>query len=221
MFQHSNQEQKNSGQDSSSGGSVPLSRQYLKVFTKPSATTFAQQMCKARWGIVWIQLLGFAFFSGLIFALIALLNRTRRGMTLSDTAEGVQLLTFIAFVAFVHVLALFFLHTGPFYVFAKVAGGQGTFLAQSYSILLFLVPSGILVEVLTLLIGFVTVSGWQLLAWPVWLIYSTVLDILVIKAVHRLSGGKSTAVVVLPLVAEAWWVASIYWSVLCCSPPPH
>ena len=174
-----------------------LPRQYIRVLTRPSATTFAQEIGKASWSVIWIQLLGFAFFSGLIFALIALLDLAVRGTTLSTLGLSFGVLA-VALIAFMLVLALFFIHTGIFYLFAKMVGGQGTFLAQSYTTLLFLVPSGIIVEVLTLLVGFVPVFGWLLfLAWP---IYSTILDILVIKAVHRLSGGKSTAVVLIPPV---------------------
>ena len=47
------------------GASRPLSeeikelpRQYLEVLTKPGVATFAAQMGKANWRIVWVQLLG-------------------------------------------------------------------------------------------------------------------------------------------------------------------
>jgi hypothetical protein len=223
MFQHPHQEQNNSGQYSHSGervlsGPSPLFRQYLNVFTKPSVATFAEQMGQARWGSVWRQLLGFACFSGLMFALLGYLNART---TLIHTAEGGKLLALFACVVFLLVVALFFLHTGVFYLCAKMPGGKGTFLAHSYITLQFLVPSAVLVEVLTLLIGLISLSAWQFLAWPVWFIYSTVLDILVIKSVHRLSGGTSTWVVVLPLVVIVWGIASMAQSVICCSPPPH
>ncbi len=49
-----------------------LPRQYLSVLTRPSAATFSEEMAKANWGSVWIQLLAFAFFSGLMVALLVL-----------------------------------------------------------------------------------------------------------------------------------------------------
>ncbi len=47
------------------GASRPLSeeikelpRQYLEVLTQPGVATFAAQMSKATWRIIWVQLLG-------------------------------------------------------------------------------------------------------------------------------------------------------------------
>lgn len=154
-------------------------------------------MGKASWSVVWIQLLGFAFISGVIFALLGLLDLAIRGTTLSALGLALGVLA-VALIAFTLVLALFFIHTGIFYLFAKMAGGQGTFLAQSYTTLLFLVPSGIIVEVLTLVLGFVPFVNWLPIA--VWLIYNVVAQVFVIMAVHRLSGGKATTVVLVPPV---------------------
>src|SRR6266566_1921628 len=46
-----------------------LPNQYIKVLTKPSAQTFAEEMGKADWAMVWIQLLALAIL-GTIFGLI-------------------------------------------------------------------------------------------------------------------------------------------------------
>src|SRR6266571_1941252 len=46
-----------------------LPNQYIKVVTKPSAQTFAEEMGKADWAMVWIQLLAIAIV-GTIFGLI-------------------------------------------------------------------------------------------------------------------------------------------------------
>ncbi|HLI05309.1 MAG TPA: YIP1 family protein [Ktedonobacteraceae bacterium] len=172
-----------------------LPRRYLKVFTKPSTATLSQEMGGASWGSVWVQLLVFAFFSGLLVALLGLLDLAVRGTTLSTFQLFAGALT-LAFLTFVLVVVLFFLHTGLFYLFARRAGGQGTFLAHSSTTLLFLVPSGIIVEVLMLLSMLIPLLGWLLLL--TWLIYSIVLDILVIEVVHGLSGGKAAAVVLIP-----------------------
>jgi hypothetical protein len=175
-----------------------LPRQYLRVFTRLSAATFTQEMGQASWGRVWIQLVGFALFSGLLFALLALLDLIVRGTTLSTLSLSFGVFA-VALITFLFVVAFFFLHTSLLYLFAKRVGGQGTFLAQCSSTLLFLVPSGVIAEVLTFFTGFIPVLGWLFLL--AWLIYIIVLDILVIKAVHRLSSGKASAVVLLlPLV---------------------
>src|SRR5438034_7216671 len=52
-----------------------LPNQYIKVLTKPSAQSFAEEMGKADWGMVWIQLLIWALVGtilGLIRAAIGL-----------------------------------------------------------------------------------------------------------------------------------------------------
>src|SRR5437764_11765361 len=52
-----------------------LPNQYIKVLTKPSAQSFAEEMGKADWAMVWIQLLGLAILGtilGLIRAAIGL-----------------------------------------------------------------------------------------------------------------------------------------------------
>src|SRR5437588_11930731 len=40
-----------------------LPGQYIKVLTRPSAMTFAEEMGKASWGIVWVQLIGLAIIA--------------------------------------------------------------------------------------------------------------------------------------------------------------
>src|SRR5438034_7357529 len=47
-----------------------LPNQYIRVLTKPSVQTFAEEMGKADWAMVWIQLLIWALF-GTIIGLIA------------------------------------------------------------------------------------------------------------------------------------------------------
>jgi hypothetical protein len=177
-----------------------LPRQYLKTLMRPSASRFAQEMGKASWGIVWIQLLGLALFFGVMFAFGAVLSQIEEGTRLSVSAISFSVV-FVYLVIFILVLGFFFIQTGILYMFAKIVGGQGRFLNQSYTMLLFLVPSGIIIAVLAL----VPVFGWLFLL--AWLIYCIVLDILVIKAVHGLSQGHATAVVlILPVVSLVLWV---------------
>ncbi len=70
-----------------------------------------------------------------------------------------------------------------------------------------------IVEVLTVLTAFSAFSWLFLFAWS---IYSAVLDILMIKAVHGLSGGKASAVVlILPVIGFAGtgvWISSLVGS---------
>src|SRR5947209_7452541 len=43
-----------------------LPNQYIKVVTKPSAATFAQEVGKARWDIFWVQLVAYAIIVGIL-----------------------------------------------------------------------------------------------------------------------------------------------------------
>jgi hypothetical protein len=85
----------------------------------------------------------------------------------------------------------FFLWMGLVYLLAKAFYGQGTFLTQSYTSLLFQAPLGVLSGIL----GLVPYLG--LLSTAVFT-YGIVLQVFALMATHRLSGGKATAVVFLP-----------------------
>src|SRR5207249_3543683 len=87
----------------------------------------------------------------------------------------------------------FFIGMGILYGLSKAFGGQGGFLTQSYSFLLFDVP----LRFLAALVGLIPFAG-GLIAFAI-SIYEIVLSVFAIMAVHRLSGGKATAVVLIPV----------------------
>ena len=75
---------------------------------------------------------------------------------------------------------------------AKLFGGTGTFLEQSYAMALFYVP----IQAVTAILGLVPFFGG--LATFVLGIYEIVLAVFAIAASQRLSTGRSVAVVLLP-----------------------
>ncbi|HEX3643548.1 MAG TPA: Yip1 family protein, partial [Ktedonobacteraceae bacterium] len=167
-----------------------LPNQYIKVLTKPSADTFAQEKGKASWNIVWAQLIGYAIISA-ILSYIASLIMPNPFNTLGPTTLNPiisQLIHWGLTLGLTPLIILsFFIGTGFRYLIAKAFRGQGTFLAQSYTDLLFSVPLGILSALVTrvpLLGGLVAFGAG---------IYTIILHIFSIMAVHRLSGGKATA----------------------------
>lgn len=172
-----------------------LPNQYIKVCTKPSAQSFAEEMGKANWGIVWIQLLGLAVIGtifGFIGNLISPLVLSNGG---SVNASGFLALSVGASIfSIISVPLSFFILVGIQYLLARAFHGQGTFLQQSYTTLLFQVPLGILRYVLGIIPILGGIAGFALT------IYGLVLNIFSIMAVHRLSGGKATAVVLIPIV---------------------
>ena len=178
-----------------------LPSQYFRVLTKPSAATFAEEMGKAAWNIVWVQLLGLGVIFGVLVFLIfqlALPGVLNNLSSSNSPAAGMVAIIEGAAVAFaigeIILLPLgFFINEGIYYLIAKAFGGQGTFLAQSYGTLLFYIPLNI-VGVLSL-IPFLGILIGIALA-----IYQIVLNIYMMMAVHRLSGGKATLVLFTPVI---------------------
>ena len=185
-----------------------LPNQYIRVLTKPSAATFAEEQGKAAWNIVWMQLIIYAVILavlGFIGSLIGLSFGAFSSLmnTGSLSSSGINPGTLQAasasgsFGEIILVPLGFFIVVGVYYLVAKAFGGQGTFLAQGYSYLLYQVPIGILSGV----IGLIPILG-GIVAFALY-IYGIVLNVFLIMATHRLSGGKATAVVLIPIAVIA------------------
>lgn len=173
-----------------------LPNQYIRVLTKPSAATFAAEQGKAAWNIVWIQLLIYAIAAAVLGYLAILISPNQFSTAGSSTLNPgmVQAISLSAGFGLILIVPIFFfIGVGIYYLVAKAFGGQGTFLAQSYTTLLYGVPIGILSSVLRL----IPILGS--LAAVALGIYGIVLQVFAIMAVHRLSGGKATAVVLIPV----------------------
>lgn len=189
-----------------------LPTQYKKVLTKPGVATFAEEMGKAKWDIIWAQLLGYAAFSAILvfLALLVLflfLSAVFSGLPQSSGSDNSPFGFFIGLpLAVLGVLAVggffilvvvgFFMNQGITYLLAKAFGGQGSFMAQAYTALLYQVPIGVISVVLSLIpfVGSLAGSAAS--------IYLYVLQAFALMAVHRLSGGKAIAVVVIPVAAS-------------------
>ncbi|TMC18887.1 MAG: hypothetical protein E6J34_16070 [Chloroflexi bacterium] len=183
-----------------------LPDQYIKVVTNPSAQTFAQEMGKASWDIVWVQLLIYAVIAGIFGYISTLIPGTlfRSPGTVSPIPPAAlqAILVGASLGTIIVIPTFFFIGEGIIYLIAKAFGGTGTFLQQSYSHLLFKIPLGIITSAL----GLIPLLGG--LVWFGIYVYEIVLHIFSIMAAHRLSGGKATAVVLLPfLIAFALFCA--------------
>jgi Yip1 domain len=164
---------------------LQLPGQYIKVvFSKPFPVTFAEEQSKASWGSVWFQLI----FYALVGSIIVFVSELIRNIAIS----GLELI-FIIFFAIIIIPIGFFVITGIYYLLARAFGGKGTFLAQSYSLLLITVPLGILMALLNLIPVLGSLAGLGVD------VYITILSILMIIGVHRLSGGKASAVILIPV----------------------
>ena len=218
----------NGGYDGSPETPLPLGeairqllRQYVKVVTRPSAATFAEEVGKARWDVFWVQLLSLTILS-ILFGLLEmpLIPRLLQTSLQNSTAtsypsspEMVQMTQMIQgvtqniiFASVILVPIFFLIGQGVYYLLARAFGGQGTFLAQGYTTLLFQTP----LTIVSLVISLLTLALF-ILAPPVQYlgslfssalsIYIIVLQIFAIMAVHRLSGGRAAATVLIPLAA--------------------
>lgn len=174
-----------------------MPQQYIKVLTKPSAITFAEEKGKASWDIVWVQLLGYAILSSILGYLASIITPNRfnfspNGASALSASITRALTTGFSVGSIITLPLLFFISVGILYITAKAFKGQGTFLEQSYTGLLFQAPLGILSSLLALVPIVGSLAAFALS------IYSIILNIFSIMAVHRLSGGKATAVVFIP-----------------------
>ncbi len=179
-----------------------LPQQYIKVLTKPSAATFAEEQGKAAWNIVWVQLLGLGVIFGvLVFLIFQLVLPGVLNNLSSSNSPAAGMVAVIegfavgfALVEIILIPLFYFITVGIYYLIAKAFGGQGTFLAQSYSSTLFYVPLTIISSVIGLIPFLGSLAGIAVF------IYEIVLGVYMMMAVHRLTGGKATLVVLFPII---------------------
>jgi Yip1 domain len=174
-----------------------LPRQYIKVFSTPSAATFAQEIPAARWDMVWLQLgmaviieTMFLFLVGLVPSLHAFAHPSM--IPFLDNPLS----------ALLTIPLQFFAEMGLLYLLARAMGGKGSFVAQSYTSLLVCVPVNVLLSSLGLALSLIPVAGVALfvLLSLALSIYQIVLQVYALMAVHRLSGGKATSSILLVML---------------------
>ena len=121
------------------------------------ARTFAEEMGKASWDIVWIQLLIYAVLGALLSFLASLISPNRYNFAGSSSTATLPPATLQAitlgtsFGLIILVPLGFFIGVGIIYLIAKAFKGSGTFLQQSYTNLLVGVPIGLLSLLLALI----------------------------------------------------------------------
>jgi hypothetical protein len=192
-----------------------LPPQWWKVLSKPGALTFAEEAGKASWDIIWVQLVGYAILAAILSALNAALRANSNAALMnqlsssSTSSQSLSTLTTTSSPGFAVVTSLagtligFFIAQGIYFGLAKAFGGQGTFTQQAYVFLLFQVPLGIV----TGLLQFLPIAG-VLVALAAG-VYEIVLSVFAVMGVHRLSGGKASAVVLIPV--------GVVFLLLCCA----
>lgn len=173
-----------------------LPNQYIRVLTKPSPQTFAEEMGKADWAMVWIQLLIWALIGTILGLIRGALGLAGSAFVTNNTFNPASIAALTvsgSTFSFIAIPVLFFIIVGIQYLLAKAFRGEGNFLTQGYTYLLFEVP----IAIIGYLLGFIPILGF--IAGIALSIYGIVLNVFSIMAVHRLSGGKATGVVLIPI----------------------
>jgi len=181
-----------------------LPGQYYRILTKPGSMTFAEEMGKASWDIIWVQLIIMsviaALFTLLAILIVALVISSSASASSSLTALPSILISF-SFVIMLLVLILvpvsFFVGTGISYLIAKAFDGKGTFLEQCYTTMLINAPVTFLNVLLRLIPFLGSLAAFALS------IYSIILQVYALMAVHRVSGGKAALIYFIPWIALA------------------
>lgn len=174
-----------------------LPGQYFKILTKPSVTGFAEEKGKASWDIVWIQLISLAIIDAILQCVGFLISPPNSsgiaGNSISPAMlQSITIIT-VVLLQLVFTPVSFLAAGGILYIIAKAFGGRGTFLEQIYTTLLFGVP----LVILSYLLLLIPVTSSWLPYFPH--LYSLVLFVISLMAVHQLSRGKAIAVVLIPI----------------------
>jgi hypothetical protein len=199
-----------------------LPGQWRRVLTHPSVASFQAEQPRASWAMLWTMLIGYAILAALLGVIGAALTnsvQTFPGLS-SQQAILVKGITTDAsgLGVLISIPVGFFLGQGILFGLAKLFGGSGTFLDQGYLSLLYIVP----LDLASTVLRFLPLLG-GLIALAI-AIYEIFLQIYVIQAAHRLSGGKATAVVLLPVaIAIVLIVLVILWLITPIGPTiiPH
>lgn len=149
-----------------------LPGQYLKVLTRPSVKTFTEEKGKASWRIVWVQLIGLGCIDAVLQALALLISPLS-----PSTSQAVTILSAVVLQLLLTPVA-FLVAGGILFLIARVFHGNGTFLQQIYTTLLFGVP----LVIVSYLLALIPATNSWLPYVPH--IYSLVLMVLALVAVH-------------------------------------
>lgn len=181
-----------------------LPGQYYRILTKPGSITFAEEMGKASWDIIWVQLIIISVITAVLTLLALLIVAFFISSSSSDSSSLTALPSILigfSFVIMLLVLILvpvsFFVGTGISYLIAKAFDGKGTFLEQCYTTMLITAPVTFLNVLLRLIPFLGSLAAFALS------IYSIILQIYALMAVHRVSGGKAALIYFIPWIALA------------------
>lgn len=191
---------------------IELPYLYLKALFTPFVRMFEYEGARASWGIVWIQILLLILIPGALGLVRGLTHaaviRSTSSTALYDSIASLVVGTSVigTLLQTLIVPIVFFIGVTIQFLLAKAFRGEGSYLAQSYTTLLYEVPLTIVSSVLSTVLVLIQFSG-KLVVTPVvslaLFIYGIVLNVFAIAGVHRLTRGRATAVVLIPYIVGA------------------
>jgi hypothetical protein len=172
-----------------------LPAQYIKVLTRPAVSTFAEEKEKATWGSSWFQLIALSILSTLLSIPVLMSTPMAVGSVVGMSPAAIQnLATILLSIGVLIGTPLSFLVAGAvFYWLGRAFGGDGSYLQQIYTLVLFGVPMVLLSSLLQLIPA---TRNW-LPYLPH--IYSLILLVLSIRAVQHVSLGRAIGILVIAL----------------------
>lgn len=177
-------------------GWAGLPQKWLNVTTRPGVTSFVNELPTANWRDIWLPLIGLAVLAAITGAIAGLY--TPNNITVPDAQTGgtrvIHLPAGSGAGSLIGVPLGFFIAAGVLFVCAKIFGGSGSFLHQAYAMSLYWVP----LEGITAIAGLIPVLG-GIVSFVVG-IYMIVEAVFAIAASHRISTGRATAAVLLPVI---------------------
>lgn len=187
-------------------GWAGLPQKWLNVTTRPGVTSFVNELPTANWRDIWLALIGLAVLAAITGAIAGLY--TPNVITVPDTQTGgsreIRLPAGTGIGSLIGVPLGFFIAAGIWFVCAKLFGGSGSFLHQAYAMSLYWVP----LEGITAIAGLIPVLG-GFVSFLVG-IYMIVEAVFAIAASHRLSTGRATAAVLLPVIVAVLLACALF-----------
>jgi hypothetical protein len=164
----------------------------VRSLCQPSLRTFARETLNARWGVICISIFALPVLS----SLIALLLIAASHHATSGKLGGILLGPLIV------IPLLFFIIEGMIWPLARHYQGRGTFLEQCYTTFLPLAPFFLLGSIVTILLATDSTSrigAILVLIEFLLFIYSSILLVVSLKAIHGLTNWEAFALALLPM----------------------
>lgn len=182
-----------------------LFRKFWYVTTRPGTQSFAVELPTANWRDVWLGIMLVAVVAtAVLFAVYAIFGALFSAAFMSNPAYSSadqstflntfsRLLPFFALTELILVPLGFFIGNGITYLIAKLFGGVGSFLELAYAVLLYWAPITLVSAACELIpnLGGLVAAGLG--------IYGIFLQVFAISASQRMTTGKATAVVLIPI----------------------